>query len=369
MPTVLHTESSLGWGGQEGRLLREALGLRERGWRVIIACQPRSGILREAGRAGFQCFPLKMGGSVDPGAVRRLRKLFREQRVDLVVTHSSIDSWLSGWAASLTRPRPLVVRVRHLAGGIHTRLVYTHLCDAIVAISRDIKRHMVQNKGIRADKIEVIYSGLELERFCLPVRPAHLRGQWGVGPGDKLVGIVAVMRNKKGHRFLIRAAPRILSRHPQTKFVFVGSGPKEAEIREQISAGGLQEHFILTGSRRDIPEILNSLDIFVLPAQLEALGQAIIEAMAAGLPVVASRVGGIPELVQDGVTGLLVPAEDVRALAGAVNSLLDDPRLARRMGAQGRRFVQAEFSYRRMIDKTEAFYRRLLAGGRVRADG
>lgn len=367
MPTILHTESSEGWGGQEGRLMREAEGLRKKGWRILMACQPNSRLEKAAKKADFPCFTFKMKHSTNIATVKRLIKLFKQEQVDLVVTHSSIDSWLTGWAASLSRPKPVVVRVRHLSGGIHTRLVYTHLCDAIVAISKDIKWHMSENKGIKADKIHVIYSGIDTARFKLDKKPTHLRNEWEIKPEDKLVGIIAVLRNKKGHRFLIRAAPEIIKKHPDTKFIFVGSGPKDKEIREEITAMGLQEHFILTGARKDIPEILNSLDIFVLPSQMEALGQAIIEAMSAGLPVVASNVGGIPELVKDGRTGFLVPKENPQALAEAINKLLAQPKMAKQMGQAGQQFVQSEFDYQHMIDKTDQLYKKLLSrAGKVK---
>ncbi len=360
MPTILHTESSQGWGGQEGRLLREAIGLRDKGWRVIIACQPGSGIQREAQKAKFDCFTFTMKNSTDTKAVRELIKLFKREAVDLTVTHSSIDSWLSGWAGCLARPKPVIVRVRHLAGGIHTRLVYTKLCDAIVAVSKDIERHMVENKGIRADKIHIIHSGIDTAKFNLPEKPTHLRKRWGVKPEEVLIGTVAVLRNKKGHRFLIRAAVDVLKQHPDTKFLFVGGGPKETEIRQEIAAKGLRNKFILTGTRQDIPEILNSMDIFVLPSQMEALGQAIAEAMAAGLPVVASNVGGIPELALDGKTGYLVPHSDSKALASAINKLLANPRTAKEMGQAGQKYVQQKFDCRHMIDKTAQLYRQLL---------
>ncbi|MBI5788221.1 MAG: glycosyltransferase family 4 protein [Candidatus Schekmanbacteria bacterium] len=360
MPTILHTESSLGWGGQEGRILREALGLRDKGWRVIMACQPGSGLEREATKTGFTCFPVKMSTAFSLSAVNCLLKLFQQEQVNIAVTHSSIDSWLTGWSSLLAAHKPIIVRVRHLQGGINNRFVYTGLCNTIVAVSQDIKQHMILNKGIPADKIQVIYSGIDTKRFQLAAKPLSLRAEWGVKPDEKLIGIVAVLRNKKGHRFLIRAAAAILNRHPKTKFVFVGSGPKEQEIKEEIAQKKLDRYFILAGKRDDIPEVLNSLDVFVLPSQMEALGQAIIEAMAAGLPVVASRVGGIPELVREGETGFLVPPEDSNALAGAIIKLLNQPQTARQMGLAGQKTVQENFDYHQMIGNTERLYRSLL---------
>jgi len=358
--TVLHTESSHGWGGQEQRTLRECLGIRKPGVRAIVLCPPEAELGRRASAAGIEVFPCPMRKSYDLAAVRTILRVLREEAVDIVNTHSGRDSFLAGVAARLSRRRPAVVRTRHLAMPITSRVSYAYLPHRVVTVSGYVKEYLVR-EGVPGERIVVVPTGIETGRFADGAAPANLREELGLPPDVLLVGAVAVLRNKKGLRFLLEAAPSVLARFPRTVFLIVGTGPQEENLRNAIVSMGLSGSVRMLGHREDVSRILLSLDLFVLPTVQEALGTAFLEAMATGRAVVGCRVGGVPEVVEEGKTGLLVPPEDPAALAEAILTLLADGELRARMGAAGRQSVMARYSVEEMCRRMWEVYRSLLS--------
>lgn len=357
--TVLHTESSHGWGGQEQRTFRECLGIRELGARSAVLCPPEAELGRRAASEGIEVFPCPMRKSYDLAAVRTILRVLREEAVDIVNTHSGRDSFLAGVAARLSRQRPAVVRTRHLAMAITSRVSYAYLPHRVVTVSGYVKEYLVR-EGVPEGRIVVVPTGIDTGRFADGAAPANLREELGLPPDALLVGAVAVLRNKKGHRFLLEAAPSVLARFPNAVFLIVGTGPQEKILRDAIDSMGLSGSVRMLGHREDVPNVLLSLDLFVLPTVEEALGTAFLEAMATGRAVVGCRVGGVPEVVEDGKTGLLVPPGDPAALAEAIRSLLADGELRARMGAAGRQSVMARYSVEEMCRRMWELYRSLL---------
>ena len=358
--TVLHTESSLGWGGQEQRTVRECLGILKLGMRPAVLCPQEAEVGRRAAAAGIEVFPCRMRKSYDLAAIRTILRVLREQAVDVVNTHSGRDSFLAGVAARLSRRRPAVVRTRHLAMPITSRVSYSYLPHRVVTVSGYVKEYLVR-EGVPGERIVVVPTGIDTGRFADDAAPANLREELGLPPDALLVGSVAVLRNKKGHRFLLEAAPSVLARFPNAVFLIVGSGPQEKNLRDAIDSMGLSGSVRMLGHREDVPDVLLSLDLFVLPTVEEALGTAFLEAMAAGRAVVGCRVGGVPEVVEEGKTGLLVPPGDPAALADAIRSLLADGELRARMGAAGRQSVMARYSVEEMCRRMWEVYRSLLS--------
>ena len=358
--TVLHTESSLGWGGQEQRTLRECLGIRELGMRPAVLCPPEAELGRRAASAGIEVFSCRMRKSYDLAALRILLRVLREQGVDVVNTHSGRDSFLAGVAGRLSPRRPAVVRTRHLAMPITSRISYSWLPHRVVTVSRYVKEYLVR-EGVPGERIVVVPTGIDLGRFAEDRAPGNLREELGLPADAPLVGSVSVLRGKKGHRSLLEAAPSILAAFPRTVFVIAGTGPQEKNLRNAIDVLGLSGSVRMLGHREDVPNVLLSLDLFVLPTEEEALGTAFVEAMAAGRAVVGCRVGGVPEVVEEGRTGVLVPPGDSAALAEAIRSLLADGELRRRMGAAGRQAVMTRYSAEGMCRGMYDLYRSLLA--------
>jgi glycosyltransferase involved in cell wall biosynthesis len=358
--TVLHTESSLGWGGQEQRTLRECLGILKLGMRPAVLCPPEAEVGRRAAAAGIEVFPCRMRKSYDLAAIRTILRVLREQAVDVVNTHSGRDSFLAGVAARLSRRRPAVVRTRHLAMPITSRISYSYLPHRVVTVSGYVKEYLVR-EGVPGERIVVVPTGIDAGRFADGAAPANLREELGLPKDALLVGVVAVLRMKKGHRSLLEAAPFVLAAFPRTVFVIAGAGPQEKNLGNAIGSMGLSGSVRMLGHREDVSNVLLSLDLFVLPTVEEALGTAFVEAMAAGRAVVGCRVGGVPEVVEEGKTGLLVPPGDPAALADAIRSLLADGELRRRMGAAGRQVVLARYSEEEMCKRMWGMYRSLLA--------
>jgi glycosyltransferase involved in cell wall biosynthesis len=320
---------------------------------VLVAAQPASRLLSEAERAGVPALPVRMRGAWDVGAGLALRRLMRERRVDVVHTHSSVDSWVAGVAA---RSLGLaVVRSRHVSIPIPRRraLVY-HLADRIVT-SGDAVAGIVAAAGVPPERIVAIGPGVDTQRFHPGVSGSAVRAELGLtGPA---IGLVANIRGSKGHRFFLEAAREVLRTRADVRFVIVGDGVGFGDVRRRVEELGLGACVRMTGFRRDIPEVMAALDVLVLPSvKSEAMSQVIPQALAVGTPVVGTTVGGTPELVRDGETGRLVPPADAAALARAILDLLRDPEGARAMARRGQAEVLARHSMEAAMTRLVAVY-------------
>jgi glycosyltransferase involved in cell wall biosynthesis len=356
---VLHSESSTGWGGQENRTLNEMIAMRERGHEMAVVSRPGGRILERAREVGFATFAVDMRGAADFPAILKLRRLMRDLRADVVNTHSGRDTQLAGMAARSLARRPRIVRTRHLALPITSRFTYSVLPDKVVAVSRFVRDYLV-SAGIPAGRVAAVPTGIDLGRYAPEPGGGTLRHELGLSDAAALIGTVAILRAKKGHADLLRAAPSILERFPDTHFVIAGDGPQTDNLRRLIGELGLGERVHMLGLRRDVMNVLQSLDLFVLPTHQEALGTAFIEAGAMGLPVVATAVDGVPEVVADGETGVLVPPKDPGALAAAILPFLADPARRRQFGDAAKRRVGREFSREVMAERMERLYLDLL---------
>jgi len=360
---VLHTEASIGFGGQEIRIVAEARWLLDHDWPVVIAGQPDSRLLQEGARLGVPTVAVRMRRPLDAGALLALRRVIDEHDVALVHTHSSVDSWLGGLAGRWRR-RP-VVRSRHVTIAIprHRALVY-RLADRIIS-SGEAAARVVAAAGVPPARIVPIAPGVDTARFHPAVSGAGVRGELGL-EGTPLVGLVANIRGSKGHDIFLEAARAVLGREPAARFLIVGDGIGFEDVRRRVGALGLDAAVRMTGFRRDIPEVMAALDVLVLPSvRSEAASQVIAQALAVGTPVVATNVGGSGELVRDGETGRLVPAGDATVLAAAIVDCLGDRLAARAMARRGQALVRERHSLDAAMTRTTAVYRELLSRSRV----
>ncbi|MBI3826062.1 MAG: glycosyltransferase [Candidatus Rokubacteria bacterium] len=356
-PLILHTESSRGLGGQELRILTEVRWLLDAGWGALVAGQPGSHLVTEAGAAGLPVVEIAMRGATDLRALLALRRLMRRRQVALVHTHSSVDSWLAGLAARSLGRR--VVRGRHVSIPIPRRraLVY-RIADRVLTTGEAI-RQIVIAAGVPAARVISVPAGIDTRRFHPGVSGKTVRDELGLtGP---VVGLVANIRGSKGHNDFLEAARRVLAAMPDTRFLIVGAGVGFDEVSRRVREMGLAAAVIMTGFRRDVPEVMAALDVLALPStRSEATSQVIPQAFAVGTPAVGTAVGGIPEIIQDGVTGRLVAPGDPAALAGAILALLRDPAAARAMAEAGRRLVLERLTVDAMMATTTRVYADLL---------
>ena len=359
---ILHSESSKGWGGQENRTINELIAMRELGHTLAVVAQPGARIIDRARENGFETFAIPMRGALDLPAIFRLRSLLRDWRADILNTHSGRDTQLAGMAAhTLGRQRPRVVRTRHLALPITSRFTYAILPDHVVTVSAFVGDYLA-SAGVPREMISAIPTGVDFSRYQPAPEGGQLRRELGLSDDTPLIGTIAILRRKKGHIELIEAITEVLRQFPEAHFVFAGDGPMEDRLRAAIAERGVAERVHLLGLRRDVVNVLQSLDLFVLPTHQEALGTAFIEAAAMGVPVVATRVDGVAEVVADGETGLLVPALDVPALSQALCAMLADPARRRAMGERASERIRRLYSREVMASGMAALYTRLLEG-------
>jgi len=231
---------------------------------------------------------------------------------------------------------------------------------AVIAISPAVQEHLQRDFQVPAESIHLIANGIELEDFPLVSEPDRQKVKQRFAlSSHRVIGMIARLSDVKGQHVLLDALPSVIKEAPDVRCVLVGQGKYEGKLRSQIVALGLQDHVRIEPIVSRTAEIFPLFDLFIVPSLQEGLGLSVLEAQAAGLPVVASEIGGIPTLIEDGTTGVMVPAGDAAALAGAITRLLQDPARSRDMGLRAREFVQSRFSAAVMVEKTTNVYEKV----------
>jgi glycosyltransferase involved in cell wall biosynthesis len=351
---IVHTESSLGWGGQEIRILSESQGLAKRGHEIRLLCPPEARIFAEAPNWGLKPEAVPIAKKTINAFVS-LKNKFMETGCDVVSTHSSTDSWLSALALrSLGRPYPMV-RTRHISAPVplnpFSTWLYTKATAFIVTAGEALKQELVERNGFPAERIQSVPTGIDIERFK-PGDKIKAREKLGLPQGKTLVGIVATLRSWKGHRFLLEALPQ------EAGLVIVGDGPQRPMLEAQVAKLGIKYKVLFAGNQQDVVPWLQSFDVFSLPSYAnEGVPQALIQAMLVGLPVVTTNVGSMAELAIDRKTALVVQPRSVHALAVALRALLADNAMRDKLGAAARKHCAERFSYEGMLDRMEKIYK------------
>jgi len=349
---ILHTESSLGWGGQEIRVLTEARGVAARGHAVLLAAPAEARIFAEAARHGVEAVALPIGRK-RPRGVAALRKLLASRAFDVVNTHSSTDSWLAALACATLANAPALVRTRHISapapGNAATRWLYTRAARRIVTTGERLRAQVIAETGADPERVVSIPTGIDLARFRPGDRRAA-RAALGLAADAPLVGIVATLRSWKGHRYLVEAMAGIPA--PGAMLAIVGDGPQYQALESLVRDRGLADRVRFAGNQEDVAPWLRAFDVFCLPSYAnEGVPQALMQAMACALPVVTTPVGSIEEIVADGETGVLVPPQDVERLRAALESLLADADRRHALGERARAAAAARFGGDRMVDR------------------
>jgi glycosyltransferase involved in cell wall biosynthesis len=362
---ILHTEASTGWGGQEIRILDEAAGLRARGHDVRIATPADAALFEAAKRRNIPVHPVALDRR-GLSSLREFARLLRQLKPHVIVTHSSSDSWIAAVATRMPWSRAAIVRTRHLstpvAPGILNRWLYGRVPVCVVTTGEVIRTNLIERLSLNPDNVVSVPTGADISRFH-PGDRAAARTNLGLTSEGPIIGIVATLRSWKGHRFLISAMdnPRLAS----ARLVVVGDGPQDPALRKQAAKSNAARRIIFAGQQPDVAPWLHAFDVFALPSTgNEGVPQALMQAMATGLPVVTTAVGAIPELVRHEVTGLVVPTENVDALAGAIARLIVDRELAARLGAAGKAHIAKSFTSNSMLDCMEKILREAAIGAR-----
>jgi L-malate glycosyltransferase len=354
---VVQLDSQIAWRGGEQQVLYLAQALRAHGYDNMTICPPHSALYQRMREAGLPAHGLRMRHEIDLMAAWKLGRYLQRQRVDILHMHAPHAHTIGLIACTLApHVRQVVSRRVDFAPirNLFSRWKYRRPQVQYLTVS-DAVRQVMLSSGIPDAQVQTIHSGIDLQRCAnvLAARPLF-------SPGTRVIGTVGHLAGHKGHRYLLDAMQLILQEEPSVGLAIVGTGDLRAELEAQAAALGITQQVCFTGFRHDILALIQGFEIFVFPSNLEGLGTSVLDAMALGKPVVATQAGGIPEMVQDGVTGLLVQPRDPQALAQAILQLLHQPALAARFGEAGARRVKGHFTAERMASQTMQVYHQLV---------
>jgi glycosyltransferase involved in cell wall biosynthesis len=353
---ILYVESSRSWGGQEYRTCLEINWLNAHGHQAWLVCNPGSQVHSKASELQTRLVTMPLRRRIDPLCSWRLWRFCRQNQVDLLKAYSSKDHWiclpLYFCGIPLSRARCITDPI----GSKGRAFVFKHGCSQIVADASVIKRHLVAEHGVDPAKIEVIGSAVDLEKFKPPRDRAKFRREIGVDDDTALIGNVGMIRPDKGQLVLVEAAPLVLQKRPDVRFVIVGQGTgilkRGINVRNAIDQAGLADRIIMAGYRWDTPDVYAACDMIVIASlRTEASPIVLREAFASGRPVIATKVGDIPEILRDRENGLLIEPGDTQALANAIMEFITDPNLAAYCAANGLRYATEHFSFDTMMEK------------------
>jgi glycosyltransferase involved in cell wall biosynthesis len=361
--SILHTESSTGWGGQELRILTEMEGMARRGHNVHLLTAASAAILPAARARGLSAEGLPIEAKKMPG-LRSVRRWLAQRGAafDVINTHSSTDAWLVALSRATLNGMPPVMRTRHVSTRVNnaptTRWLYQRATAELVVTGEALKMQLVRDNGYDAARITSIRTGIDLAKFRpLDRGEALARLRVDARPA---VAIVATLRDWKGHDDLLDAWATLRERVPGWQLLIIGDGPRREHLQGRVAAMGLVNEVRFTGNQDDVPAWFACADIATLPSfGDEGVPQSLMQAAACGLPAVATPIGAIREAVIDGETGLLVPPRDPPALAAALERLMTDEAMRVRMGRAAHAHARANFGVERMLDAMETVFRRV----------
>lgn len=362
MWSIVHVLSSLGVGGQERVALDLAIGQRARGHRVgvlSLAPEPDGAMAAEFTAAGIEVGRVAKRGGLDPTLVPRLARELRRRGTEVVHTHNPLPLVYGAPAARLIGAAS--IHTKHGANPAPRRTKWLHrtaarLTDAFVAVSDATAAQARAEHDVAPGKLHAIANGIRLARYA-PDPEARAAARVELGLGDAwVIGTVGRMDAYKNQAALVRAMAPLLS--SRVRLVIIGDGDDRAEVEAAVAALAEPRWVVLAGRRLDVPRLVHAFDVFALSSRSEGLPLVVPEAMAAGLPVVATAVGGLPRVIEHGETGLLVPAGDDAALSAALSQLTHDRERARAMGGRGRQAALARYGHDRMVDAYLALYAR-----------
>ena len=357
----LHIDTARTWRGGQNQVLLTVNGLREIGHRAALVAHP-DGELRRRAAEGLELIPLAPRAELDLSAAWRLARLVKRLRPEVVHAHDAHGVAMASLALSLggAARSPVLVASRrvdfHLRQNSFSRWKHRQV-DCFICASEAIRQMLVAD-GVPAERTVTVHEGIDIDHVRA-APPVNVHEAFWLPHNAPVVGNIAALVPHKGQRHLIEAARLVVQRMPDVRFLILGEGELREMLERQVREYRLEKHVFLPGFRTDVLGCLKSFDLFAMSSVTEGLGTALLDAMACGKAIVATRTGGIPEVVDDGVTGKLVAPRDHAAMAQAILELLDDHPGRERMGDAGRARVEASFTVERMIAGTAAVYARL----------
>lgn len=363
---VLHVVDSLEFGGLERVVTDLAIAQHRAGALVkVYSLMETVGLRPELEAAGVEVI---IGGKkrmADPGVLLRLRRVVRQHGIGIVHAHNFVPNYYAAIATRLMgRAEPVQVCTCHdmgmrLSNDRLRRLFLWSLrhTSRVAMVGRQVHERFIERGWVAPERATTVLNAVPVERFVWSAeRRIEARRRLGLDPAVRVIGTVGRLVGLKNQKLLIAAMPALLHKFPDLHLVLIGTGPLEQELRAQADALGLGERVLLTGARTDVADLTPGLDVFALPSQTEGISIALLEACATRLPVVATAVGGNPEIVADGRTGLLIPSDDGAALEAALDRLLADPALALNLATAAAQWVRDHASLQSLVATTARFY-------------
>ncbi len=332
-------------------------GLQERGHENFIACQPESVLKQRLSSKDISVITLPMRGEWDLFAVVRLAKIIKKNNIQIIHLHTAHAHTLGALAAK-SNPSCRVVLSRRVDFHIHSLIKYKMGIDRIIAVSEGIKKVLIED-GVNPDKVSVVHDGVDLDRFDNLKENNYLYEEFNLEKDTSVIGIVAALAPHKHHENFLEAAKIVKGEFPKARFLIAGEGELEEELKQLSKKLNLENEIVFCGFRKDIPELISIFDIFVLSSYLEGMGSVLLEAMALSKPIVATKTGGIPEVVKDKENGILVPPRDHQALATGIIYLLKNGHIRKKMGKTGKEMLK-DFSVSKMVEGTEKIYKEIM---------
>jgi len=367
---ILHTEAAAGWGGQEIRVLQETRLLLERGHRVSLVCQVDSPLeerARSISNSRFHLIPISMKSALSSWVFLTLYRYVSKNNLDVIHTHSSVDSWLGGVVGKLSRVP--VVRTRHVSLPVNdffpNHLLYSYIPQRILTSGNMISEIVKRVRCVDSNKVVSVPAGVDLRKFDSEISGEKIRKELKVDSNQILIGKIGVVRGWKGHNYFLEAIPLILKKIPYAKFVIVGDGPGLKEIKSKVKLAGINNKVDLLGHREDVPEIMAALDVQVLASFAgEGTPQVIPQAFAMKTPVVATKIASIPDLLGQGERGILIEPENALSLAEGVVKVIRNSEAASHLVENASSFCLKELTVDKMMDSTIAVYEEVVSSSK-----
>ncbi|MBD3226345.1 MAG: glycosyltransferase [Caldithrix sp.] len=359
---ILHLDTVMEWRGGQQQVAYLLKGLNEQNVDIGLVCQPESPLQKYIETTEIPTFAIERHNNWDVTAARRVGKLIRKYEFHIIHAHSSHDLNLA-LLCRLMNSDIKIINTRRVDFSVHKPLIGTFkynnsLVDKIVCISGEIRRILIRD-GIPAHRLTVIPSGIDRHRLEHVAPLADFYRRYNIPESHVIIGTVAALADHKDYPTLLQAAKRVLSKKPNITFCAVGKGPLEKKIKSQAEQLGLSKQFVFTDFQENVGAFLKRFDIFVLASKMEGMGTSILDAQSVGLPVVATRAGGIPEMIEDGHNGILVDIQNPKALADALLELIAQPGLRKQMGQQALQTVK-RFDIINTVRQYKKLYQELL---------
>jgi len=361
---LLHTEWSKGWGGQEIRIHGESMALKERNVNVFIACQPDSLLLKKCIESGVKCLPIKMNKGLNFLATVKIIFFIIKNNINIIHTHSSVDSRVGGIAGKICRIP--VVRSRHISEPVNKRFFtwfqYMLIADRVITSGALIRKMLIEENKMRPSQIVSIPAGVDTNLYLKKQNPQDQNIVQELNLNNKfIVGMVSVLRSWKGHKYAIEAFEKLVQKTNNFHLIIVGDGPKREEIETMVNNLDLKRYVTLTGHIDNPIPYYRAMNIVLLPSYAgEATSQTLPQAMIQGIPVITTNIGGLPEIVEHKKTGLVVEPKNSQQIYDAVYQLYSDKKLAKKISAAGKKKILEKFTYEKMVEDTYTVYKNLL---------